>query len=59
MPSPTGFRRKHAELPTAPFVLGFSDDGTATACLVVTGVLHLLQTLATRFLRPLETASRG
>lgn len=43
----------------APFVLDFSDDGTATPCLIVIGVLQLLQTLATRFLRPLETASRG
>ena len=43
----------------APFVLGFSDDGTAAPCLIVIGVLQLLQTLATRFLRPLETASRG
>ena len=40
----------------APFVLGFSDDATATPCLIVIGVLHLLQTLATRFLRPLESA---
>jgi hypothetical protein len=35
----------------APFVLGFSDDGTATPTFVVIGVLHLLQTIATRFLR--------
>ena len=35
----------------APFVLGFSDDGTATPFFVVLGVLHLLLTIATRFIR--------
>jgi hypothetical protein len=35
----------------APFVLGFSDDGTATPFFVALGVLHLLLTIATRFVR--------
>ncbi len=35
----------------APFVLGFSGDGTATPFFVVLGVLHLLLTIATRFIR--------
>jgi hypothetical protein len=34
-----------------PFVLGFSDDGTATPFFIVLGVLHLLLTIATRFIR--------
>jgi hypothetical protein len=35
----------------APFVLGFSDDGTATPLFIALGVLHLLLTIATRFIR--------
>jgi hypothetical protein len=35
----------------APFVLGFSDDGNATAFFIALGVLHLLLTIATRFIR--------
>ncbi len=35
----------------APFVLGFTDDDTATPTLLALGVIHLLQTLATRFVR--------
>jgi hypothetical protein len=35
----------------APFLLGFSDDGNATAFFIVLGVLHLLLTIATRFIR--------
>jgi len=35
----------------APFVAGFSDDGTATAFFIVLGVVHLLLTIATRFIR--------
>jgi hypothetical protein len=35
----------------APFVLGFSDDGTAAAFFIVIGVVHLLLTIATRFVR--------
>jgi hypothetical protein len=35
----------------APFLLGFSDDGTAAAFFIVIGVVHLLLTIATRFVR--------
>src|SRR5215203_2548624 len=35
----------------APFLFGFSDDGAATAFFIVLGVLHLLLTIATRFIR--------
>jgi hypothetical protein len=35
----------------APFLFGFSEDGTATAFFIVLGVLHLLLTIATRFIR--------
>jgi len=33
----------------APFVLGFSKDHTAAAFFIVLGVVHLLLTIATRF----------
>ena len=33
----------------APFLLGFSEDGRATAFFIVTGVVHILVTIATRF----------
>jgi len=35
----------------APFVLDFTDDGAATAFFIALGVLHLLLTIATRFIR--------
>ena len=35
----------------APFVLGFSGDDRATLCFVVLGIVQLLQTIGTRFLR--------
>ena len=35
----------------APFVLGFQDDGAATAFFIAVGVLYLLLTIATRFIR--------
>ena len=38
-----------ALLIASPFVFGFSDDGTATAFFIVLGVVHLLLTIATRF----------
>ncbi len=38
-----------AALIASPFLFGFSDDGTATAFFIVLGVLHLLLTIATRF----------
>jgi predicted ABC-type exoprotein transport system permease subunit len=33
----------------APFIFGFTDDGTATAFFIVLGVVYLLLTIATRF----------
>jgi hypothetical protein len=35
----------------SPFLFGFDDDGTATAFFIVLGVVHLLLTIATRFVR--------
>ena len=44
----------------APFVLGFSDDGAATAFFMALGVLYLLLTIATRFIRePRRDAARS
>ena len=42
----------------APFILGFSDDGTAAAFFIVIGVVHLLLTIATRFVAD-ERPARG
>ena len=41
-----------ALLIAAPFLFGFSDDGTSTAFFMVLGVWHLLLTIATRFKSP-------
>ena len=38
-----------AVLIDAPLLFGFSDDGTAAAFFIVLGVVHLLVTIATRF----------
>ena len=38
-----------AVLIASPFLFGFSDDGTATAFFTILGVVHLLVTIATRF----------
>jgi hypothetical protein len=38
-----------AFLVAAPFLFGFSDEGTPTAFFLVLGVWHLLLTIATRF----------
>ena len=38
-----------AVLIASPFLFGFSDDGTATAFFIILGVVHLLVTIATRF----------
>ena len=38
-----------ALLIASPFLFGFSEDGTATAFFIVLGVVHLLLTIATRF----------
>src|SRR3954462_8664767 len=46
-----------ALLIASPFIFGFSDDGTATAFFIVLGILHLLVTIATRFIRE-ETPRR-
>ena len=40
-----------ALLIAAPFVFSFSDDGTATAFFIILGIIHLLMTIATRFIR--------
>ncbi len=43
-----------ATLVAAPFVFGFSDETNPTAFFIVLGIVHLLLTIATRFL-PLRT----
>jgi hypothetical protein len=35
----------------SPFLFGFDDDSAATAFFIVLGVVHLLLTIATRFIR--------
>src|SRR4051794_38831030 len=40
-----------ALLIASPFIFSFTDDGTATAVFIVLGILHLLVTIATRFIR--------
>ena len=35
----------------SPFIFSFHDDGTATAFFIVTGIVYLLVTIATRFIR--------
>ena len=42
----------------SPFLFGFDDDSTATAFFIVLGVVHLLLTIATRFLREEEPRRR-
>jgi hypothetical protein len=41
----------------APFVFAFDDDGSATAFFIVLGIVHLLLTIASRFIRD-EPATR-
>jgi hypothetical protein len=41
----------------SPFLFGYSDDGTATAFFIVVGVVHLLLTIATRFVSPERRAA--
>jgi hypothetical protein len=43
----------------APFVLGFTGDATATPLFILVGVVQLLQTIATRFLRERPARSRA
>jgi hypothetical protein len=40
----------------APFLFGFNDEGAPTAFFIVMGVVHLLVTIATRFLPARATA---
>ena len=40
-----------ALLVAAPFIFSFTEDGTATAFFIVLGIVHLLMTIATRFIR--------
>ncbi len=42
----------------APFLLGFSDDGTAAPFFITVGVVHLLLTIATRFVADERPARR-
>jgi hypothetical protein len=42
----------------APFLFGFSDEGTPTAVFIVAGILQLLLTIATRF-KPAKDADPG
>ena len=42
----------------SPFVIGFSDDGPAAAFFITLGVVHLLLTIATRFVVD-ERPARG
>ena len=47
-----------ALLIAAPFLLGFSDDGTAAPFFITLGVVHLLLTIATRFVADDRPARR-
>lgn len=47
-----------ALLIAAPFLFGFTDDGTASAFFVIVGVAGLLLTIATRF-TPVSEQERG
>jgi hypothetical protein len=42
----------------APFVIGFTGDGAAAAFFIALGVVHLLLTIATRFIRDERPRSR-
>ena len=48
-----------ALLIASPFLFGFSGDGTATAFFIVLGVVHLLVTIATRFVRDQPVGDPG
>lgn len=45
-------------LVAAPFIFSFTDDGTATAFFIVLGIVHLLMTIATRFIREAKEPPR-
>jgi hypothetical protein len=42
----------------SPFLFGFDDDGSATPFFLAIGILHLLLTIATRFIREEPTTAR-
>jgi VIT1/CCC1 family predicted Fe2+/Mn2+ transporter len=46
-----------AALIAAPFLFGFSDESAPTAFFLVLGVLHLLVTIATRFMAAREASA--
>ena len=46
-----------AVLIAAPFLFGFSDEGSPTAFFMVLGIAHLLLTIGTRFLPARESRS--
>jgi VIT1/CCC1 family predicted Fe2+/Mn2+ transporter len=43
----------------APFLFGFQDETAPAAFMIVLGVIHLLLTIATRFLPPREQVQPG
>jgi hypothetical protein len=43
----------------SPFIFGFTSDGTATAFFIVLGCVHLLLTIATRFVSEPRTPRRA
>jgi hypothetical protein len=43
----------------SPFLFGFTDDGNATAFFIILGIVHLLVTIATRFLPPRAAVAEG
>ena len=47
-----------ALLVAAPFIFSFTDDGTATAFFIVLGIVHLLVTIGTRFIRDAKEPRR-
>jgi hypothetical protein len=42
----------------SPFVFGFDDDGSATPFFLALGIVHLLLTIATRFIREESASAR-
>jgi hypothetical protein len=48
-----------AFLVASPFIFGFSDEAAPTGLFIGAGVVHLLVTIATRFLPPTSEAAIG
>jgi hypothetical protein len=48
-----------ALLVAAPFIFSFTNDGTATAFFIVLGIVHLLLTIATRFIGDAKAPKRA